>query len=171
MLEIKKYLRCEMTKIEKIIQMNKKKLCSSLIGNTVYNGKQIREWCGEVKSNKKTTDFEFKTFLASYLPTIQSFLNGKNYPDNQLLGNGSTVISVKKLKYFLNNNIPFMLHYHAYGLNGADGHIIITYIRDNKIITEEFTRNNMNEANEILSNSSYAKNFTYEEFEESIDKC
>ena len=157
-----------MTKIETIIQMNKNILCSSIIGNTIYNGKQIREWCGEKKSKKETSDYKFKIFLSNYLPSIKSFLDGSDYPDNQLLGSGITVISTKKLKYYINNNIPFMLHYHTYGLNGVNGHIVITYIKNKEIKTEEFTNENIDIAKQILSNTSTAINFTYDEFEESI---
>lgn len=157
-----------MTKIETIIQMNKNILCSSIIGNTIYNGKQIREWCGEKKSKKETTDYSFKIFLSDYLPSIKSFLDGVDYPDNQLLGCGSTVITTKKLKYYIYNNIPFMLQYHTYGLNGVNGHIVITYIKNKNIKTEEFTNENIDIAKKILTNTSNATNFTYDEFEESI---
>ena len=122
-----------MAKIEKIIIENKKNICSSLIGNTIYNGKQLRELCGEPRSKKEISDNEFKIFLIHYLPSIQSFLNGKEYSDNQLLGYKNTVIPTKKLKYYLTNNIPFMIDYHAYGLNGVNGHIVVTYIIDKTI--------------------------------------
>ncbi len=51
-----------MTKIETIIQMNKNILCSSIIGNTIYNGKQIREWCGEKNQKKKHLTINLKFF-------------------------------------------------------------------------------------------------------------
>ncbi len=61
-----------------------------------------------------------------------------------------------------------MLHYHTYGRNGVNGHIVITYIKNKEIKTEEFTNENIDIAKQILSNTSTAINFTYDEFEESI---
>ena len=108
----------------------KNEILSRSLGLCPYNGKQLREWFGERKSEKDVGEREFFLSIRAYLPKLENIYETiDDYDDDHLIVWRRGIDTAKNIKELMRGKEPVVISCHAdqywYQFNGATAKVLI----------------------------------------------